>query len=109
MKISQGCFVALLSFQWNDKVFQGGKVFTQRSVMKKEQWPTKSWNGCSFKCPRMEGMFFSCQLALDTGQKGRDLALPGAVMSQLQSQKYSLMPAKALDKLFEMMLATAVV
>lgn len=29
-------------------------------------------------------MFFSCQLALDTGQKGGDLAPPGAVMGPLQ-------------------------
>lgn len=54
-------------------------------------------------------MFFSCQLAFDTGQKGGDLALPGAVMGRLPSYNYSLLPAEALDKLCEIMVATAVV
>lgn len=63
------------------KVFWGAKVFTQCCVIKKE--PTKSVNGCSFKCLRREGMFFPCQLAFDTGQKGGDLALPSAVMGQV--------------------------
>lgn len=62
------------------KLFQSVKVFTQHCVIKKEQQPTKSLNGYSFKFLRREGMFFSCQPAFDTGQKGGDLALPGAVM-----------------------------
>ena len=93
----------------NEKVFWGGKVFTQRCVIKKEQQPSKPLNGCSYKCLGREGMFFSCQLAFDTGQKGGDLVPPGAVMGRLQSQNCSPLPAKALDKLCEMMLATAVV
>ncbi len=54
-------------------------------------------------------MFFSCQLAFDTGQRGGDLALTDAVLGRLQSLNYSPLPAKALDKLGEMMLATDVV
>lgn len=54
-------------------------------------------------------MFFSCQLAFDTGQKGDDLAVPGAAMGRFLNENYSLLPAQALDRLYEMMLATAVV
>lgn len=74
------CRLRKLSSQWNEKVFWGAKVFTQRCVIKKKLLLTKPLKGCSFKCLRREGMFFFSQLAFNIGQKGGDLAKPAAEM-----------------------------
>lgn len=60
------------------KFSSSAKVFTQRCVIKQERWPTKASNGCSLKCLRRGGMFFSCQPAFDAGERGGDLAPPCA-------------------------------
>lgn len=76
---------------------------------KKSSSPLNPWTGALLSVWEKEAMFFSCQLALDTGWRGGDLTGPGCVACRPQPQNYSLLSAKALDRLCEMMLATAVV
>lgn len=90
------------------KFSSSAKVFAQRCVIKQERWPTKASNGCSLKCLRRRGMFFSCQPAFDAGERGGDLAPPCACDGP--TQVFRTIPCcRALDKLCEVPLATAVV
>lgn len=79
------------------------------SSKKKSSSPLNPRTGALLSVWEKEAMFFSCQLALDTGRRGGDLTGPGCVACIPQPQNYSLLPAKALDRLCEMMLATAAV
>lgn len=112
MWLTRNCLKRKL-FQWNcgggkKKFSSSAKVFAQRCVIKQERWPTKASNGCSLKCLRRRGMFFSCQPAFDAGERGGDLAPPCACDGP--TQVFRTIPCcQALDKLCEVPLATAVV